>query len=65
MPLLQVRVCEVQVAGAVTEADWYAVTEAPSAMVPPHGRVQEAGATAPQETVFMVFVLQPFVDDQA
>ena len=41
--MLQVRVCEVHVAGETTEEVWYAVTEAPLAMLPLQGRGQEAG----------------------
>ncbi len=40
---MQVRVWELQEEGAVTDDDWYAVTELPSLMVPPQGRVQEFG----------------------
>ncbi len=41
--MLQVRVWELQDAGAVTDDDWYAVTELPSLMVPPQGDAQEPG----------------------
>ncbi len=45
-PFEQVRVwaMEAHLVGTVAEEDWYAVTEEPLASVPPHGRVQEAGA---------------------
>ena len=45
VPLVHVRVWETQVEGDVTEDDWYAVTEEPSLMVPPHGRLQGAAVT--------------------
>ena len=54
---MQVRVSdgsEAQVAGAVTDGDWKAVTETPLAIVLPHGVVQLAGAAQEFELTYQV-----------
>jgi hypothetical protein len=46
--LLQVRICEPHIVGEVGEAKFQAVTDAPLAILPHHGRLQDAQAVTLQ-----------------